>query len=110
MRTPKWRVVPEVIARPFAMSADRPYCDRPGAPATVARGGAFAMADIPITLTCADYARLAPLMTGDVKPDGIDLTLVHGTGGWWTARAEMLQRALQDPAVDGGEASMAGHL
>src|SRR5271154_5435127 len=68
------------------------------------------MADIPITLTCADYARLAPLMTGDVKPDGIDLRLVHGTGGSWSARAEMLQRALQDPGVDGGEASMAGHL
>ncbi len=68
------------------------------------------MADIPITLTCADYARLAPLMTGDVKPDGIALTLVHSTGGSWPARAEMLQRALQDPGVAGGEASMAGHL
>lgn len=68
------------------------------------------MADIPITLTCADYARLAPLMTGDVKPDGIALTLIHGTGGSWPDRAEMLQRALQDQGVAGGEASMAGHL
>ena len=68
------------------------------------------MADLPIALTCADYARLAPLMIGDVKPEGIALTLIHGTGGSWPARAEMLQRALQDPAVQGGEASMAAHL
>ena len=39
------------------------------------------MPDIPIRLTCADYARVMPLATGDVKPDGIALTLVHGTGG-----------------------------
>jgi 4,5-dihydroxyphthalate decarboxylase len=68
------------------------------------------MADIPITLTCADYARVMPLATGDVKPDGIALTLIHGTGGSWEMRAEMLRRALSDPAVHGGEASMAGHL
>jgi 4,5-dihydroxyphthalate decarboxylase len=68
------------------------------------------MAQIPITLTCADYARLAPLMTGDVKPEGVDLTVIHGTGGSWPARAEMLRRALQDPAVQGGEASMAAQL
>src|SRR4051794_8563648 len=68
------------------------------------------MADLPIALTCADYARLAPLMIGDVKPEGVDLTLIHGAGGSWTARAEMLRRALQDPDVQGGEASMAAHL
>jgi 4,5-dihydroxyphthalate decarboxylase len=68
------------------------------------------MANIPIRLTCADYARLAPLMIGDVTPEGVDLTLLHGTGGDWPARAEMLRRAINDPAVDGGEASMAGHL
>jgi hypothetical protein len=28
------------------------------------------MADIPISLTCADYARVMPLATGDVKPEG----------------------------------------
>src|SRR5260370_36377151 len=72
--------------------------------------GVSTMADIPIALTCADYARLAPLMTGDVKPDGIGLTLIHGTGGSWPARAEMLRRALADPAVAGGEASMAAPL
>ena len=32
------------------------------------------MADLPITLTCADYARLTPLATGEVKPEGIALT------------------------------------
>ena len=63
-----------------------------------------------ISLTCADYARLTPLMIGDVKPDGVELNLIHGTGGDWPARAEMLRRALSDPEVDGGEASMAGHL
>jgi 4,5-dihydroxyphthalate decarboxylase len=68
------------------------------------------MANIPITLTCADYARLAPLMTGDVEPEGIDLTVIHGTGGSWPERAEMLRRALHDPAVQGGEASMAAQL
>ena len=68
------------------------------------------MAAIPIRLTCADYARLAPLMTGDVTAEGVELTLIHGTGGDWPARAEMLRRAIGDPTVDGGEASMAGHL
>ena len=68
------------------------------------------MAETKLILTVADYARLAPLMTGDVKPEGIDLILLHGTGGSWTARAEMLRRALSDPTVDGGEASMAAHL
>ena len=65
---------------------------------------------IPLSLTCADYARVMPLVTGDVKPDGIELTLVHGGGGSWSGRAEMLHRALHDPTVHGGEASMAGHL
>ena len=68
------------------------------------------MSGIPINLTCADYARVMPLVTEDVKPDGIDLNLIHGTGGSWDMRAEMLRRALNDPAVQGGEASMAGHL
>src|ERR1700687_4380406 len=68
------------------------------------------MAALPIRLTCADYARLAPLMTGDVTAEGVELTLIHGTGGSWPARAEMLRRAISAPSVDGGEASMAGHL
>src|SRR5437667_6239574 len=68
------------------------------------------MAGIPISLTCADYARVMPLAKGDFKADGINLTLVLGSGGSWEARAEMLRRALNDPSVQGGEASMAGHL
>jgi len=68
------------------------------------------MADLVIRLTGADYARLAPLMIGDVKPAGVDLTLIHGTEGSWLGRIEMLQRATGDAGVDGGETSMAGHL
>jgi 4,5-dihydroxyphthalate decarboxylase len=68
------------------------------------------MGDIPISLTCADYARVMLLATGDVKPEDISLTLIHGSGGSWGMRAEMLRRALDDQAVQGGEASMAGHL
>jgi 4,5-dihydroxyphthalate decarboxylase len=68
------------------------------------------MTGVPISLTCADYARVMPLATGDVKPDGIALTVIHGTGGSREMRAEMLRRALHDTTVHGGEASMAGHL
>ena len=31
--------------------------------------------EIPITLTCADYARVIPLATGEVKPAGFALTM-----------------------------------
>ncbi|MGH7211983.1 MAG: hypothetical protein ACREF1_11060, partial [Acetobacteraceae bacterium] len=68
------------------------------------------MADLSITLTLADYSRLMPLTTGEVAPDGIALTLQLGRRGSWPDRAEMLRRALHDPAVQGGEQSMAGHL
>src|SRR5512145_2426229 len=63
-----------------------------------------------ITLTCADYARVMPLATGEVKPEGIALTLLLGSRGSWPARAEMLRRAVQDGAVQGGEWSMAQYL
>src|SRR5262249_13121972 len=67
-----------------------PHCGRP------ARGSTLAatMADIPIALTCADYARVMPLATGEVKPEGIALTLILGSRGSWPARAEMLRRAV----------------
>jgi 4,5-dihydroxyphthalate decarboxylase len=68
------------------------------------------MANLPLSLTCADYARVMPLATGDVKPDGIDLTMVLGSEGSWPKRAEMLRRAASDPTMHGGESSMAGHL
>lgn len=57
-----------------------------------------------LTLTFPDYARLAPIALGDVRPEGIDLTWVRGP------RAQMLARALTDPAVQGGEHSLAQHL
>ena len=47
---------------------------------------------------------------GEVKPEGIALTLVLGSRGSWPARAEMLSRAVQDPKVQGGEWSMAQYL
>ena len=68
------------------------------------------MAEIPITLTCADYARIMPLAIGEVKPDNIALTVILGSRGSWPASAEMLRRAVQDPAVQGGEWSMAQYL
>ncbi len=68
------------------------------------------MANLPLTLTCADYARVMPLAVGAVVPDGINLTLLLGHDGSWPARAEMLRRALNDPQVQGGESSVAGHL
>jgi 4,5-dihydroxyphthalate decarboxylase len=68
------------------------------------------MAELPITLTCADYARVMPLATGQVKPEGIALTMILGSRGSWPARAEMLRRAVQDPGVQGGEWSMAQYL
>jgi 4,5-dihydroxyphthalate decarboxylase len=68
------------------------------------------MAELPITLTCADYARVMPLAIGQVKPEGIALTMILGSRGSWPARAEMLRRAVQDPGVQGGEWSMAQYL
>ena len=68
------------------------------------------MSDLPISLTCGDYARLMPLTTGEVKPKGIELTMLLGRRGSWPARAEMLRRAVQDPEVHGGEWSMAQYL
>src|SRR5258705_7672735 len=68
------------------------------------------MAEILITLTCADYARIMPPAIGQVKPDKIALTMILGSRGSWPARAEMLRRAVQDPAVQGGEWSMAQYL
>ena len=68
------------------------------------------MAELPIALTCADYARVMPLATGEVKADGIALRMILGSRGSWPARAEMLRRAVQDPDVQGGEWSMAQYL
>jgi 4,5-dihydroxyphthalate decarboxylase len=55
-------------------------------------------------LAGANYVRLLPIATGDVRPDGFSLTWIRGE------RNEMLRRATDDPAVDGGETSMAQHV
>lgn len=57
-----------------------------------------------LTLCCADYLRFTPLATGDFRPKDFELNWVRGP------RSEMLRRALTDPEVDGGEASMLQHL
>jgi 4,5-dihydroxyphthalate decarboxylase len=68
------------------------------------------MTNIPITLTCSDYARVMLLTTGEIKADGIDLALVTSKPASWDDRQEMMRRAMHDPTVHGGEASMAGQL
>jgi 4,5-dihydroxyphthalate decarboxylase len=68
------------------------------------------MANLPVSLTCADYVRVLPLASGMIETSGIDLTMILGRAGKWTDRAEMLRRATQDPSVTGGEGSMAQHL
>ena len=68
------------------------------------------MATVPITLTCSDYARVMLLASGDITPEGIDLSFITSKPASWDDRQEMMRRALQDPSVHGGEASMAGHL
>jgi 4,5-dihydroxyphthalate decarboxylase len=57
-----------------------------------------------LRLTGTNYVRLLPIATGDVRPDGLSLTWIRGE------RNEMLRRATDDPAVDGGETSMAQHV
>jgi 4,5-dihydroxyphthalate decarboxylase len=68
------------------------------------------MSDTPITLASADYARVMPLVTGAVKPDGVALTVITGREGSWPDRAAILRRTLNDPAIDAGESSMGGHV
>ncbi|WP_159992399.1 hypothetical protein [Roseomonas sp. 18066] len=64
---------------------------------------------IKVALTCADYARLLPLARGEVRPEGIELTLTLGQRGSWADRNLMLRRALNDPTVQGGESSFCRH-
>src|SRR5438045_3784456 len=68
------------------------------------------MSDLPLTLTCADYARLMPISGKQVRPEKIDLNLILGRAGSWPDRADMLRRALHDPEAHGGEASVMAHL
>jgi len=75
-----------------------------GAAAVGSRARASAQSSPKLTLAGADYLRFTPLATGDMKPEGIDLTWLRGP------RSDMLRRATSDPDVDGGETSMLGHL
>jgi 4,5-dihydroxyphthalate decarboxylase len=68
------------------------------------------MTTTPITLACADYARVMPLATGDVVPENVKLTFITGHEGSWPARAAILRRTLSDPLIDAGESSMGAHL
>lgn len=67
--------------------------------------GSRAAAAVPaVTLACSNYVRFMPIATGDVKAKDVTLSWLRGD------RTEMLKRATSDPALDGGEASMAQHL
>lgn len=57
-----------------------------------------------ISLVCADYVRYMHIANADARPDGVVLNWIRGD------RTQMLRRAATDPAVDGGEASMAQHV
>lgn len=57
-----------------------------------------------LTLACANYVRFMPIATGDVRPKDLVLTWLRGD------RTEMLRRATDDTAIDGGESSMAQHV
>ena len=68
------------------------------------------MSGTTLTLTLADYARIMPLATGAVAPEGVKLNVVTGREGSWPDRAALLRRAVTDPTVDAGEGSMGIHL
>ncbi|MGD9902842.1 MAG: hypothetical protein AB7U83_05190 [Vicinamibacterales bacterium] len=57
-----------------------------------------------LQLACTNYVRFLPIATGDVQPEGLSLTWIRGD------RTEMLRRATDDVAIDGGETSMAQHV
>jgi 4,5-dihydroxyphthalate decarboxylase len=57
---------------------------------------------VPLTLATRDYDFVAPLATGDVAADGVDLTLIRAF--------DALERVAADPAVHGGEASFSRYV
>lgn len=63
-----------------------------------------------LTLTCADYTRVMPLASGQVRMEGGDLALRLSQPGSWPSRAAVMGEALKDASVAGGEASMGIHL
>lgn len=60
------------------------------------------MTRLPLTIAVRDYDFVAPLALGDVRPEGIDLTVVRAF--------DALRRVADDPAVHGGEASFSRHV
>jgi 4,5-dihydroxyphthalate decarboxylase len=66
--------------------------------------GTISAAAPTLALTCANYVRFMPLAAGDARSTDLDLTWIRGD------RTEMLRRATEDAAVDGGETSMAQHV
>ncbi len=68
------------------------------------------MPPLPLTIAAADYSRLMPFFTGEIAVEGIDLKFALGSSGSWPLRAELLRRVLSDPAIDGGESSIGGHV
>lgn len=59
------------------------------------------MSNLPIELVVKDYDHIYPLVTGDVVPEGIDLTI---------DRESKISRILVDESVHGGEMSLSKYL
>lgn len=60
------------------------------------------MSHLALTIATRDYDFVAPLALGDVRPEGIDLTVIRAFGA--------LERVAKDPAVQGGEASFSRYV
>ncbi|HLJ61945.1 MAG TPA: hypothetical protein VKZ50_19640 [bacterium] len=57
---------------------------------------------VPVTIATRDYDYVAPLAFGDVKAEGIDLTMIRAF--------DALDQFRTTPAIDGGEASFSQYL
>jgi 4,5-dihydroxyphthalate decarboxylase len=95
--------MPNLSRRRFLAAAGAAGTALATSPATGAQAPPTGQAPA-ITLACSNYVRFLPIATGDVRPTAVSLTWVRGD------RTEMLRRATDDPAIDGGETSMAQHV
>lgn len=93
----------ELTRRRFLETAGCAAAASLGRAPSIEAGGAGAAATS-ITLAVAEYIRYMPIATGAVRAKDLALTVLLGE------RGEMLRRATADPAVHGGEASMAQHI
>ncbi|HSF16524.1 MAG TPA: hypothetical protein VLK65_13340 [Vicinamibacteria bacterium] len=82
----------------------RAFLELAGLASFSATGRAAGVPAPKLALACADYLRFTPFATGDYRPKDLDLTWIRGD------RSEMLRRAVSDPEIQGGEASMLQHL